>query len=163
MIPDGRDCTNAKCNGAPNSTNTDATMSLNNNSVKLDKNTNCGVGTEMNNQSIDNKENSQNASNTDEKKKNSLIETEVANEISTEMNRDNKQKAKKSPMVYKLVLTGGPCSGKTTGQARLATFFENLGWKVFRVPETATILFNGGIRFSDMSREEGKSFVIKNN
>lgn len=24
----------------------------------------------------------------------------------------------------------GPCGGKTTGQARLCTFFENLGWKV---------------------------------
>lgn len=57
--------------------------------------------------------------------------------------------------MYKLVLTGGkcflffcvfvgrcvtecvhflflvgPCGGKTTGQARLCTFFENLGWKV---------------------------------
>lgn len=24
----------------------------------------------------------------------------------------------------------GPCGGKTTGQTRLCTFFENLGWKV---------------------------------
>lgn len=24
----------------------------------------------------------------------------------------------------------GPCAGKTTSQARLSTFFENLGWKV---------------------------------
>jgi hypothetical protein len=31
--------------------------------------------------------------------------------------------------MLQLVLTGGPCGGKTTGQARLATFFENLGWK----------------------------------
>ena len=34
----------------------------------------------------------------------------------------------------------GPCGGKTTGQAMLSTFFENLGWKVFRSPEIATIL-----------------------
>jgi len=26
----------------------------------------------------------------------------------------------------------GPCGGKTTGQARLCTFFENMGWKVGR-------------------------------
>lgn len=32
-------------------------------------------------------------------------------------------------IVYKMVLTGGPCGGKTTGQSRLSTFFENLGWK----------------------------------
>ena len=51
----------------------------------------------------------------------------------------------KSHRMYKVVLTGGPCGGKTTGQARLCTFFENLGWKVFRVPETATVLLSGGI------------------
>ncbi|GBP65130.1 TRPL translocation defect protein 14 [Eumeta japonica] len=45
-------------------------------------------------------------------------------------------------IVYRLVLTGGPCGGKTTGQSRLSTFFENLGWKVFRVPETATVLLS---------------------
>ncbi|KAJ9597790.1 hypothetical protein L9F63_011398, partial [Diploptera punctata] len=61
---------------------------------------------------------------------------------------------KKQKRVYKIVLTGGPCGGKTTGQSRLCTFFENLGWKVFRVPETATVLLSGGIKFSDLSAEE---------
>lgn len=27
------------------------------------------------------------------------------------------------------VFFSGPCGGKTTGQSRLCTFFENLGWK----------------------------------
>lgn len=31
--------------------------------------------------------------------------------------------------VYVCLLLG-PCGGKTTGQARMCTFFENLGWKV---------------------------------
>lgn len=61
-------------------------------------------------------------------------------------------------IVYKLVLTGGPCGGKTTGQSRLSTFFENLGWKVFRVPETATVLLSGGIKFADLSSEEASKF-----
>ncbi|XP_018332814.2 TRPL translocation defect protein 14-like [Agrilus planipennis] len=56
---------------------------------------------------------------------------------------------------YRLVLTGGPCGGKTTGQARLCTFFENMGWKVFRVPETATVLLSGGVKFSDLDENEG--------
>lgn len=60
----------------------------------------------------------------------------------------------KQKRLYKIVLTGGPCGGKTTGQSRLCTFFENLGWKVFRVPETATVLLSGGIKFSDLSTEE---------
>ncbi|XP_074106267.1 TRPL translocation defect 14 isoform X2 [Cotesia typhae] len=60
--------------------------------------------------------------------------------------------------VYKVVLTGGPCGGKTTGQARLCTFFENMGWKVFRVPETATVLLSGGVKFSDLTEEDSLKF-----
>ncbi|XP_073845771.1 TRPL translocation defect 14 isoform X3 [Musca autumnalis] len=60
--------------------------------------------------------------------------------------------------VYKIVLTGGPCGGKTTGQSRLCTFFENLGWKVFRVPETATVLLSGGVKFSDLTEKEAYKF-----
>ena len=63
--------------------------------------------------------------------------------------------------IYKLVLTGGPCGGKTTGQAKLATFFENLGWKVFRVPETATVLMSGGIAFGELNEEQIFDFQVK--
>ena len=62
--------------------------------------------------------------------------------------------------VYKLVLTGGPCGGKTTGQAKLATFFENMGWKVFRVPETATVLMSGGIAFGELNHEQVMDFQV---
>ena len=64
--------------------------------------------------------------------------------------------------VYKLVLTGGPCGGKTTGQSTLATFFENLGWKVFRVPETATVLMSGGIAFGELNEEQVMDFQVNN-
>ncbi|XP_033233604.1 TRPL translocation defect protein 14 isoform X6 [Drosophila pseudoobscura] len=64
----------------------------------------------------------------------------------------------KEKRVYKIVLTGGPCGGKTTGQSRLCTFFENLGWKVFRVPETATVLLSGGVKFSDLTEKEAYKF-----
>jgi len=60
--------------------------------------------------------------------------------------------------IHKLVLTGGPCGGKTTAQARLATYFENLGWKVYRVPETATVLMSGGISFGDLNTEQVLDF-----
>lgn len=30
-------------------------------------------------------------------------------------------------------MIAGPCGGKTTGQTRLCTFFENMGWKVGRI------------------------------
>ena len=62
--------------------------------------------------------------------------------------------------IWKLVLTGGPCGGKTTGQARLSTFFENLGWKVFRVPETATVLLGGGVNFAELTPEAAERFQV---
>ncbi|XP_052802072.1 TRPL translocation defect protein 14-like [Mya arenaria] len=65
---------------------------------------------------------------------------------------DNKNK------VYKVVLTGGPCGGKTTGQARLCTFFESLGWKVYRAQETALVLMSGGIKFTELSKEDAYKF-----
>ncbi|XP_074029359.1 TRPL translocation defect 14 [Leptinotarsa decemlineata] len=61
-------------------------------------------------------------------------------------------------IVYKVVLTGGPCGGKTTGQTRLCTFFENLGWKVFRVPEAASVLLGGGVKFADLGEDEASVF-----
>lgn len=45
----------------------------------------------------------------------------------------------------KVVLTGGPCAGKTTALARVTERFEGMGWKVFRVPEAATLLIQGGM------------------
>ncbi len=67
-----------------------------------------------------------------------------------------------SKRVYKLVLTGGPCGGKTTAQAKLATFFESVGWKVFRVPETATVLMSGGIAFGELNQEQVEDFQVRN-
>jgi predicted ATPase len=48
---------------------------------------------------------------------------------------------RKKGVVYKVVLTGGPCAGKTTSLSRLRIFFEGLGWKVYTVPEIPTLLF----------------------
>jgi len=60
--------------------------------------------------------------------------------------------------IWRLVLTGGPCGGKTTGQARLATFFENIGWKVYRAPETASVLLAGGVNFADLTEKAAVQF-----
>uniref|UniRef100_A0A0K0E8I5 AAA_28 domain-containing protein n=1 Tax=Strongyloides stercoralis TaxID=6248 RepID=A0A0K0E8I5_STRER len=69
---------------------------------------------------------------------------------------DNVDKQKR--IIYKLVLTGGPCGGKTTGQNRLISFFEGMGWKVYGVPETATILIGGGVKFCELSEEQIYTF-----
>lgn len=46
----------------------------------------------------------------------------------------------------KIVLTGGPCGGKTTSIGRIETEFTEKGYQVFIVPEAATILINMGIK-----------------
>lgn len=53
--------------------------------------------------------------------------------------------------VYKLVLTGGPCAGKTTALKRMGDFFRAKGFRVFTVPEAATCMYTNGIRFEDGS------------
>ncbi|VDO47003.1 unnamed protein product [Onchocerca flexuosa] len=60
--------------------------------------------------------------------------------------------------IYKIVLTGGPCGGKTTGQDRLRTFFEEMGWKVYTVPETANILLSGGVKFAELTQKQAYEF-----
>lgn len=47
--------------------------------------------------------------------------------------------------VYKIVLTGGPCGGKTTAMAHITDRLRSLGFNVFVVPETATMMILGGI------------------
>lgn len=60
--------------------------------------------------------------------------------------------------IYKLVLTGGPCGGKTLGQIELSRIMESMGWQVYNVPETATILFSGGIKFPELNEKESYKF-----
>ena len=40
--------------------------------------------------------------------------------------------------VINLVLTGGPCAGKSTGLSRIEQELTNRGYKVYVVAETAT-------------------------
>jgi len=47
--------------------------------------------------------------------------------------------------LYRIVLTGGPCGGKSEAAQKLREYFEQKGWTVFLVPETATELILGGI------------------
>ncbi len=47
--------------------------------------------------------------------------------------------------ITKIVITGGPCGGKTTALSRIRTHFSQKGYTVVFVPETATELISGGI------------------
>jgi thymidylate kinase len=47
--------------------------------------------------------------------------------------------------ITKIVITGGPCAGKTTGMTWIQNAFTQMGYEVLFVPETATELIKGGI------------------
>ena len=47
--------------------------------------------------------------------------------------------------ITKIVITGGPCAGKTTAMSRVQKEFTQRGYRVLFIPETATELKTGGI------------------
>jgi len=51
----------------------------------------------------------------------------------------------KQMKIEKIVITGGPCAGKTTAMSWIQNAFTELGYHVIFVPETATELITGGI------------------
>ena len=64
-------------------------------------------------------------------------------------------------VVLKIVLTGGPCAGKTQILSRLTQILEGRGFKVFTVFETATALILNGICPSEsVPLEEFQNFVL---
>lgn len=60
--------------------------------------------------------------------------------------------------IYKFVLTGGPCAGKTTSLDRLSTFFRDRGFRVYVVPEASTLLQTGGAFFLDLKEKDILNF-----
>ena len=47
--------------------------------------------------------------------------------------------------ITKIVITGGPCAGKSTAMSWVQNAFTQLGYTVLFVPETATELISGGV------------------
>lgn len=47
--------------------------------------------------------------------------------------------------LHKIVITGGPCAGKTTALSWIQNAFTDLGYRILFVPETATELITGGV------------------
>ena len=49
--------------------------------------------------------------------------------------------------ITKIVLTGGPCAGKTTALVRVIEHFSSLGFKVFTIPEVPTLFTQSGMNY----------------
>ena len=55
------------------------------------------------------------------------------------------REAVKPAEITKIVITGGPCAGKTTAMSWVQNAFTRMGYAVLFVPETATELITGGV------------------
>ncbi len=66
--------------------------------------------------------------------------------------------------IKRIVLTGGPCAGKTTALVRIIEHFSNLGFKVFTVPEVPTMYSQGGWSYLTPNRDlyyEGELAILQ--
>ena len=57
------------------------------------------------------------------------------------------------PDIKKIVLTGGPCAGKTTALVKITEYFSGFGYKVFNVPEVPTIYSAAGWNYLTPNRK----------
>jgi predicted ATPase len=53
-------------------------------------------------------------------------------------------------LVHRVVLTGGPCGGKSSALALISKRVAALGFDVYCVPEAATIVLSGGVQIKGM-------------
>jgi CYTH domain-containing protein/predicted ATPase len=60
--------------------------------------------------------------------------------------------------IPKIVVTGGPCSGKTTALAAIVQFCQDHGFYPVIIPEVATELINSGF---DRTKPEFQEFILK--
>jgi CYTH domain-containing protein/thymidylate kinase len=56
--------------------------------------------------------------------------------------------------LHRIVLTGGPCGGKSTSLSAMTDRLQGLGLHVYRVPETPTLLLGGGVRLREASTSQ---------
>lgn len=62
-------------------------------------------------------------------------------------------------MVTRIVLTGGPCAGKSTILKRIETKYAALGYAVFSLPEAATLFIQAGADF--LTKDPELSFITE--
>lgn len=57
-------------------------------------------------------------------------------------------------MIKKIAITGGPCGGKSTALSAIKVEFENLGYKVIIIGETATEMLSSGVKIEECGQME---------
>lgn len=62
--------------------------------------------------------------------------------------------------VHEIVITGGPCAGKTTALSKLDRVFTDRGYKVIIVAETATEVILSGVTPNEVSVVDFQHVII---
>ena len=66
--------------------------------------------------------------------------------------------------IKKIVLTGGPCAGKTTALVKVIEHFSSLGYKVFTIPEVPTMFTQAGMNYLTSNKKfffEGEKATLQ--
>lgn len=66
--------------------------------------------------------------------------------------------------ITKIVLTGGPCAGKTTALVKINEHFSQLGYKVFTIPEVPTMVTQSGWNYLTDNKafyKEGEKVILE--
>lgn len=66
--------------------------------------------------------------------------------------------------IKRIVLTGGPCAGKTTALVKVIEHFSSLGYKVFTIPEVPTLFTQAGMNYLTSNRNfffEGEKATLE--
>jgi nucleoside-triphosphatase THEP1 len=63
----------------------------------------------------------------------------------------------------RILITGGPCAGKTTALASIAGELTQLGYKVLIVPEAATLISKGGAMIASNAFSSEQGFLFQKN
>lgn len=71
--------------------------------------------------------------------------------ISQDKQRTNNPNDARAGAVYRIVLTGGPCAGKSTSLEHVTKAMTAKGYDVLAVPEVPTIMMNGGCKYPGLS------------
>mmetsp|Transcript_13819 Transcript_13819/g.17494 ORF Transcript_13819/g.17494 Transcript_13819/m.17494 type:complete len:171 (+) Transcript_13819:427-939(+) len=86
--------------------------------------------------------------------------THISNPITQHRARSGGSRHDDRVNVTRILLTGGPCAGKTTALAAISQDLTQLGYKVLVVPEAATLIMKGGamIVSSAFTAQQGLTF-----
>lgn len=63
--------------------------------------------------------------------------------------------------IYKVVMTGGPCGGKTTCLERLSNYLRERGFEVITCPEAFTLMVNNGMPFDYLGAVRGMPTIVQ--